>query len=203
MGERSLENSPLLSVHLMGGIAVGGARATVSRAIEIYQQVVKTLGKSIIKARIAGSTRRRGDMFDLGSGAQTVGDVDIVVIPRRDRRNGGDSYWRFHHIMREKFKCSETAKVKFTFKVRGVQVDILVASTKSWGAAMMHSTGPVSFNIKCRSRAKKHGFKLNEKGLWLDDECHLSDAVRLIAGVTEKGIFEALEMDPVDPEDRE
>lgn len=63
-----------------------------------------------------------------------------------------------------------------------------------WPSGLLHFTGSKEFNIKMRARAKKHGYKLNEYGLWLDDD-------RVIAP-SEAEIFSCLGMSYVPPEER-
>jgi DNA polymerase (family 10) len=62
---------------------------------------------------------------------------------------------------------------------------------------MQYFTGSKAHNIILRDRAIQHGYKLNEYGLF-----RVSDDSR-VAGDTEEGIYEALGLQPVEPELRE
>jgi len=67
-------------------------------------------------------------------------------------------------------------------------------SEKSWGAALLHSTGSGAFNQEMRSYAKRKGFLLNQKGLFKDE--------KWVAGKTEQDVFDALGMNWVPPINR-
>jgi len=68
---------------------------------------------------------------------------------------------------------------------------------ESRGAALQYFTGSKAHNIALRDRALGLGFKLNEYGLFRAD----SDLV--VAGETEEGVYEALDLRFVPPELRE
>src|SRR5262249_49906895 len=77
-----------------------------------------------------------------------------------------------------------------------LQVDLRVVEPKSWGAAMHYFTGSKAHNIRMRERALKLGLKLNEYGLFDEnDSC--------LAGVTEQEIFEKLGLPYIPPVLRE
>ncbi len=76
----------------------------------------------------------------------------------------------------------------------GIDADLRVVPLEAFGAALQYFTGDKSHNIAVRQIAIKHGYKLNEYGLFKGE--------KLIAGKTEDEIYAALGMDCPDPEIR-
>jgi DNA polymerase (family 10) len=72
-------------------------------------------------------------------------------------------------------------------------VDLVYTSERAFGPALLYLTGPKFFNIRTRSRANQFGFKLNQYGLFKEDE--------RVDNNTEEGILELLKMWR-EPEDR-
>lgn len=109
-----------------------------------------------------------------------VGDVDIVICGKPAK------LWKV-------IKFHGDAKASFMYN--GVPINIVFTNRESYGAALLYLTGSKNFNIIMRSKAKKKGGLLNEYGLY--------DGSRKIAGKTEEEIFKELDMEFVEPEDRE
>jgi DNA polymerase (family 10) len=76
-----------------------------------------------------------------------------------------------------------------------IQADLRVIGKKSFGAALMYFTGSKDHNVRLRELAAKKGLKLNEYGLFRNDEA--------IAGPDEEGVYKALGMPFIPPELRE
>src|SRR5688500_13141532 len=81
--------------------------------------------------------------------------------------------------------------------VGGYQADLRLVPRDSLGAAMQYFTGSKAHNIALRDRAIQHGMKLNEYGLFRND-----DGVA-VAGESEEGIYQALGLAFIAPELRE
>jgi len=77
----------------------------------------------------------------------------------------------------------------------GVDVDLRVVPAESYGAALAYFTGSKAHNVTMREIAQKKGMKLNEYGLY--------KGKKMIAGSSEKEIYNALGLDYVEPEMRE
>ena len=78
----------------------------------------------------------------------------------------------------------------------GLAVDLRVVPPSSYGAALLYFTGSKDHNIELRQRAIERGWKLNEYGLYEEDDTQ-------IAGRTETEIYEKLDLPYIEPELRE
>jgi len=146
--------------------------------------------KGIEKITPAGSLRR---------GRETVGDLDVLITGRCCVDDGQraeliEEILRFPGIQQVLAKGEN----KVSFKLRsGMQVDVRLLPTESYGAAMQYFTGSKNHNVSLRQRALKMGYTLNEYGLFrLDNE-------KLVASATEEEIYGALKLDCIPPEMRE
>ncbi len=87
---------------------------------------------------------------------------------------------------------------KVSFHVQqGLQVDVRLLPTASYGAALQYFTGSKAHNVSLRQRALKMGYTLNEWAL-----ARLDDGAP-VAAATEEQIYAALGMDWMPPEMRE
>jgi DNA polymerase (family 10) len=77
----------------------------------------------------------------------------------------------------------------------GIQVDLRVVAHESYGAALLYFTGSKAHNIALRNMALDRDWKINEYGVFEDEE--------RIAGETEGEIYDLLDLDYVMPELRE
>jgi DNA polymerase (family 10) len=146
--------------------------------------------KGIEKITPAGSLRR---------GRETVGDLDMLITGRcctDEVMRAGliEEILRFPGIQEVLAKGDN----KVSFKLRsGMQVDVRMLPTESYGAAMQYFTGSKNHNVTLRQRALKRGYTLNEYGLFrLDDN-------QRVGGATEDEIYGKLTLDTIPPELRE
>ena len=131
---------------------------------------------------IAGSLRRK---------KETIGDVDFLVVSNEPEKVM-DVFVKQHGII----KVWNRGKTKSSIRLdSGIDVDLRVVPAKSFGSALQYFTGSKYHNIALRKIAIDLGFKLNEYGLFKGH--------KMIAGRSEKGIYNALGMDYVAPELRE
>jgi DNA polymerase (family 10) len=79
----------------------------------------------------------------------------------------------------------------------GVQADIRVLPSESWGAGLFYFTGNKNYNIEVRRIAIKQGYKLSEYGLF-DKQTG-----KMVAGKTEQEICKKLGIKYLKPEQRE
>lgn len=134
------------------------------------------------KLEIAGSYRRR---------KETVGDVDILATSSKASKLM-NHFTRFEEVKEILAKGETKSSVVLH---SGLQVDLRVVSSGSFGAAMLYFTGSKPFNIKLRKIAVKKDWKINEYGIYRGK--------KKIAGKTEKEVFKKLELKYIEPELRE
>jgi DNA polymerase (family 10) len=137
----------------------------------------------------AGSLRR---------GRETAGDLDLLVTgPACAPEHIGAAvayvaaYPGIHDII-----AKGENKVSFHLS-DGLQVDVRLLPSASYGAALQYFTGSKAHNVSLRQRALKMGYTLSEWALArLDDDS-------TAAAATEQDIYAALDMDWMPPELRE
>ncbi len=151
-----------------------------------------------IAAELVGYLREQADGVELipvGSlrrGCETCGDVDILAV-------GGSAGLMETFIAHPRVeRILGRGETKASVRLKGgYQADLRLVPRESRGAAMQYFTGSKAHNIVVRDRAIQRGLKLNEYGLF-----RVEDDSR-VAGDTEEGIYQALDMGWVEPELRE
>lgn len=140
----------------------------------------------VVEASATGSARR----YD-GSEGYTVGDIDIIVGVSNEA-----VATQIQALMR--LRLDEIIMSGST-KISGIkdrrQVDIRIVDEADYGSLLLHSTGPMSFNVICRKTAIKNGWKLNEYGLF-------DAATGAVIAKGEKEILDKLGIGWVDPQKR-
>ena len=150
-----------------------------AKADKIVKKVEKHLKPFVDRQMACGSYRR---------GAQMIGDIDFVVIPKEGVT--------LPQMLPPNDGINWLGDNKAQVVIDGEKVDFKVTTPDAWGATILYFTGPADFNIKYRWMAKKRGMKLNEYGLW----DRKTDAY--IAGATEQDIYDALKRPFRDPDQR-
>ncbi|MFZ7126586.1 MAG: DNA polymerase/3'-5' exonuclease PolX [Desulfobacterales bacterium] len=149
-------------------------------ALEIAERLASV--ESARNVLIAGSLRRMRD---------TIADVDILAASA-DPESVMDAFVGLRQVE----KVLAKGRTKSSVRVRDdVQVDLRVVSGESFGAAAHYFTGSKAHNIRVRSIAADKGLKLNEYGVYKDEE--------RIAGRSEEELFEVLGLPYIPPELRE
>lgn len=159
-------------------------RHLLARASDVADALIAYLAAHAPAATIitVGSVRR---------GAETSGDLDLLAT-------GADA------TLADAFVAYPTVErvlghgpTKASVLLRGgYQADLRIVLPAQRGAAMQYFTGSKAHNIALRDRALERGWKLNEYGLFDEQE-------QPIAGATEEGIYEALGLAWIPPELRE
>ena len=124
-------------------------------------------------------------------GNETSGDLDILA-------SGADAaladvFTQFPQV--ERILANGGSKASVLLR-GGFQADLRIVASDQRGAAMQYFTGSKAHNIALRDRALERGWKLNEYGLFDENE-------RSIAGKTELEIYKALGLAFIEPELRE
>ncbi len=141
----------------------------------------------------AGSLRR---------GRETVGDLDLLVTGaacRPEHTAAAVEHVVAYPGIRDLIAKGEN-KVSFHVE-QGLQVDVRLLPTASYGAALQYFTGSKAHNVSLRQRALKMGYTLNEWALTRIDA--RLDSGAPVAEATEEEIYAALDMDWIPPEMRE
>ena len=137
----------------------------------------------------AGSLRR---------GRETAGDLDLLVTGPAcapEHTAAAVEYVAAFPGIRDIIAKGEN-KVSFHL-ADGLQVDVRLLPSPSYGAALQYFTGSKAHNVSLRQRALKMGYTLSEWALArLDDNS-------VVAAATEEEIYAALGMDWMPPEIRE
>ena len=140
---------------------------------------------AVIRAQLAGSLRRC---------KETVKDIDIVASAEEKDRDA-----IMEHFTQQPGVQAVVAKGSTKSSIiteEGIQADLRIVSDKQFPYALHHFTGSREHNTAMRSHARKLGIKMNEYGLFREDES-------LIPCSNEEEIFAALGMDYIPPELRE
>jgi DNA polymerase (family 10) len=137
----------------------------------------------------AGSLRR---------GRETVGDLDLLAIGpacEPEHTAAAVEHVAAYPGLRDIIVKGEN---KISFHTgQGLQVDVRLLPTASYGAALQYFTGSKAHNVALRQRALKMGYTLSEWAL-----ARLDDG-STVAAATEEEIYSALGMDWIPPELRE
>jgi DNA polymerase (family 10) len=151
--------------------------------------------EGVAKVTPAGSLRR---------GRETAGDLDLLATgPACEPGNTQAAvehvaaYPGIHNLI-----AKGENKVSFNLGqgpqiAQGLQIDVRLLPTASYGAALQYFTGSKAHNVVLRQRALKMGYTLNEWAL-----ARLDDG-STVAAATEEEIYAALGMDWMPPEMRE
>ena len=173
--------------HILQALAArtaGSGRFKLAVAIQYADALVTYLEKcrGVEKVTVAGSFRRM---------RETVGDLDIVVTGSSSSTVLG----RFcdYDEVREVLAHGDT-RASVVLKA-GLQVDLRVVPRESYGAALHYFTGSKAHNIAIRRMGQNRGLKINEYGVFREEE--------RIAGDTEASVYEAVGIPYIEPELRE
>jgi DNA polymerase (family 10) len=128
----------------------------------------------------------------LRRGCETCGDIDILAIGAAPSVMEAFCGYR---LVERVLGRGETKSSVLLYD--GYQADLRLIAPESRGAAMQYFTGSKAHNIALRDRALERSLRLNEYGLF-----QVSDLTP-VAGQTEEGIYEALDLAWVPPELRE
>lgn len=176
--------------NILQGIAFrkkDGGRLLLGEALPVALGIKSRLEKfdGLARVEIAGSLRRR---------KETIGDVDLLAAILSE--SSASAVIDFFTSLPEVEKIWAKGDTKSSVRTRGgLDIDLRLVPSKSFGAAWQYFTGSKDHNIVLRRIAKEKGFKLSEYGLFAGE--------RLIAGKNEEEIYIKLGMSLIPPELRE
>lgn len=184
--------------------AKADVRMMWAEADEIVQQLfahVREL-KGLKQIEAAGSYRR---------GRETIGDLDLLADAK-------DADAVMDHLLNyeDGVELLGRGDTKMSIRLkRGLQIDLRVVPTRSFGAALQYFTGSKAHNIILRGMAKDRGLKINEYGVFRVGKKAASstkkgseliseeDEGEYIAGKTEAEVYATLDLPCFPPELRE
>lgn len=134
------------------------------------------------KVVVAGSYRRR---------KETIGDLDVLVTAT-NRAKIITGFVEFPEVGEIVSQGTTRATVRLQ---SGLQVDLRVVASESYGAALVYFTGSKAHNIALRLRGQKRGLKINEYGVFRGAD--------RVAGHTEKDVYASVDLPYIEPELRE
>lgn len=168
-------------------------RFLLGQILPTANDIVKKLKKlkEVEEISLAGSARR---------GKETIGDVDILVVPRPVGR--GSPEQAAEKVMNFFVNIDGVEKVwgkggtKSSVRMKdGFDIDLRIVPKQSYGSALQYFTGNKDHNIATRRIAISRGLKLSEYGVFRGK--------KQIAGKTEQDVYKAIGLLFIEPELRE
>jgi len=163
-------------------------RFKLADALTYTESIVKILKsqRGIIQIDIAGSLRRM---------KETIGDIDILVIAKQTHRDKVMEAFTGMDVVADVIAKGDT---KSSVLLRsGIQVDLRILDSKSYGAALHYFTGSKDHNVAIRDRAKRKGLKVSEYGVFE------AKTNRHLGGAHEEDVFRLVDLPFIPPELRE
>ena len=134
--------------------------------------------KTDMKFEICGSYRRK---------RENISDIDILILDSDVEK------WK-HHVSNFDVKFINAGEKQFDIVYKNVLINFRSTAENGWGAGLLYLTGSGKFGQLLRGLAKRKGFKLNQYGIYKNDE--------LIASKTEEEIFKVLNLICIIPKNR-
>ncbi len=165
-------------------LAQSEGRLPIGEVLPVTRAIQAILGAvpGVERVAFAGSQRRF---------KETIGDIDLLVASR----DPGPVMERFAGMdtVAQVYGQGET-KTMVRLKM-GLDADLRVVDPDAFGAALLYFTGNTAHNIRLRIIAQRKGLKLNEYGVFHEDQC--------LASKTEEEVYAALDLPWFPPELRE
>ncbi|MGM0602385.1 MAG: DNA polymerase/3'-5' exonuclease PolX [Bacillota bacterium] len=158
----------------------------VVEAHKLIDSLKSSVNKDIIKnIEICGSTRRRKEL---------IGDIDILIACADEDKEVLSRKITELELTDEVIGAGD--KKVSIITCDGLQADFRLVSSQEFPSALHYFTGSQAHNVRMRQIAKDHNLKLNEYGLFRDDDTKVDIE-------SEKDIFEHLGLQYIIPELRE
>jgi len=169
---------------------LGDARPVADAALSSYLDDLD----AVASVEVCGSIRRWKD---------TIGDIDLLVVASDAREPIVEAFTEWP----EADATIEAGTGKASVRASGTRVDLRIVDGEEFGAALQYFTGSRAHNVavrKPRDRPRPEAQRVRPlRHLDVDDPDAGQRGRERVAGETEDGVYEALDMDPVPPELRE
>ncbi len=164
----------------------GMERKPLGRVLPIAEEILEFLKKHAPVSRIdiAGSLRRWKD---------TIKDIDILATSP----DPNEMMTVFTEMPNVKEVLSKGVTRSSIIIREGIQVDLRIVDNKSYGSALAYFTGSKNHNIRLREMAVKNGLKINEYGIFTQDDD------KRLGGDNEDDVYRILGIPYIPPELRE
>ena len=164
----------------------GRERQPLGKVLPVANEIIDFLNKNapISRIALAGSLRRWKD---------TIKDIDILATSK-DSKNAMLAFTAMPNVKEVLSKGSTRSSVIIR---EGIQVDLRIVDEESYGSALAYFTGSKNHNIKLREMALKKGLKINEYGIFSEDDN------RRLGGNDEVDVYKILGLPYIEPELRE
>lgn len=116
-----------------------------------------------------------------------VHDIDVIILINQMK-----AWNEIVENLSEFIKRKGDQEIDFI--INGIDVNLRAVNKDEFSAGVLYFTGPGSYNIWMRQKAKEKGYKLNRRGLFDEEDNQIAK--------TEKDIFKKLEIPWVSPEKR-
>jgi len=181
-GEKKIEQ--IRSALAAAAAGPGPVRRPIDEVYPVALGLLRAIreGAVVDRAEVAGSFRRA---------RETVGDLDLLVTSK-DPSTVFETFSRYPLVSEVKMRGETKETVVLT---GGLQVDLRVVKPEEFGAALQYFTGSKDHNVHLRSLARDRGLKVNEYGVFRDEE--------RLAGASEEEVYAALGLAWIPPELRE
>jgi DNA polymerase (family 10) len=164
----------------------GMERQPLGKVLPIANDIYGYLKRQapVNKISIAGSIRRWKD---------TIKDIDILATSKDPKKVMNV----FLHLPHVKDILMHGPTKSSIIIHEGLQVDLRVVEEESFGAALAYFTGSKAHNIRMREMASKLGMKINEYGIFREEDD------KKLGGKKEEDIYRILGLPFIPPELRE
>lgn len=178
--QKLIDDGTITDKRIIEGIKTGPKKKIpYNKAKKIADRIINNITNNCNIERIeaCGSIRRK---------ELQIGDIDIIIQSKDPK---------VYDVIKSMLDVvSDDGDSKIGGNIGDIHCDIRFADEEYYGSMILYFTGNTEFNIQMRSKAISLGWKLNEYGLWSDNN--------RIAGSTELEIFEKLGRKFIDPDER-
>ena len=186
-GEVELTNAQNIGLKYHYDLSQRIPRKEIQKAEKIIRDAVKKINPEI-EMEIVGSYRR---------GKTSSGDIDVLFTHKKNQLNKIVEDLEEQGVLHEQIsKGGKKYSGIIIVDKLGRRIDVLFIKPENYPAALLYFTGSGEHNQKMRAVAKSKNYKLNEYNL--EDEKGNKIKVK-----SEKDIFDKLEMEYLEPHERE